>query len=233
MRDAQHIPPTEAVDPFALTGFEGHPACRMAALAGGRAGPTEAFTPAETARLARLKSPRRRAEMAASFELRRMLIGGVTGCRSEEVALEAGAEGAPVLLHPAGWSVSLSNKDAFTVVAVAPSPAEIGVDLEIVRAMNWRPALAMTSSDGEKAEIEAAAREIEADMRPFFRMWTLKEAALKATGLGFRAGPKAVQTPLAILRAPGAGALSAFGQVFDFWTADAGEAVVSLVRKQA
>ncbi|MFN7165069.1 MAG: hypothetical protein ACK4P2_09660, partial [Hyphomonas sp.] len=78
MRDAPHIPPTEGFDPFALAGFAGHPACRMAALVGGRAGRTEAFTPTETARLARLKSPRRRAEMEASFELRRVLIGGMT-----------------------------------------------------------------------------------------------------------------------------------------------------------
>lgn len=232
MRDASHSPYSEAVDPFAAAGLSGHPACRMAASSEGVDTPTETFTPAERLRLERMKSPGRRAEMKGSFALRRSLISGMTGCPLEDVELGSHADGSPVLLTPAGWSVSLANKDDYTIATLAPAPAAIGVDIEIVRAINWRSSLSMTSSDAERLDLEEASDKLDGDIRIFFRMWTLKEAVLKSTGLGFRAGPKAVETPMAILRAPGTGRLMAFGEVFDFWTADAGETIVSLVRKR-
>ncbi len=190
------------------------------------------LTPVEKLRLERMKSPSRRSEMMGSFEVRRALISEMTGCRPQDVVLDTQADGAPVLLAPAGWSVSLANKGGYTLVALAPETVVMGVDIEIVCAMAWRPVLSMTSSEGERLEIEAAANEIDSDIRLFFRMWTLKEAVLKSTGRGFRAGPKAVETPMAILRTPGTGTLSAFGEIFDFWTADAGDTIVSLARKR-
>ncbi len=232
MRAPSHSPISEAVDPFAAAGLSGHPACRMAAATEGGARAAEILTPAELSRLERMKSPSRRAEMKGSFAMRRDLIAEMTGCSLDDVRLDTHADGAPFLLRPAGWSVSLANKENYTVVALAPAPSAIGVDVEVVREFSWKPPLSMTSSDAERAELEAASDEIETDIRKFFRMWTLKEAVLKSTGLGFRAGPKAVETPMAILRAPGSGTLEAFGDEFEFWTADAGETIVSLVRKR-
>ena len=220
------------IDPFARAGLSGHPLCRMAAWPLGDPYTDEEFTALEAARLGHMKSPRRQAEMAGSFALRRRLIAEIAGGSAEEVDMISTEDGAPLLLRPAGWAMSLANKDAYTVVALAEASAEIGVDIEIVREMDWRPALSMTCSDAERAEFEGAPGDPASKLRAFYRMWTLKEAVLKSTGRGFRAGPKAVETPWELLLSPGAGTLQAFGGTFDFWTADTGDTIVSLVQKR-
>ena len=170
--------------------------------------------------------------MAGSFALRRRLIAEMAGGLAEEVEMMSAANGAPLLLRPTGWAMSLANKDAYTIVALAGATAEIGVDIEIVREMDWRPALSMTCSDAERAEFEGAPGDPASKLRAFYRMWTLKEAVLKSTGRGFRAGPKAVETLWELMLSPGAGTLQAFGGAFAFWTADAGDTIVSLVQKR-
>jgi len=232
MRPVYNTHALAAVDPFAEAGLSGHPACRVASLRDTALGNAAAWTIVEAERLGRMKSAEKKAEMAGSFRLRRHLIAGMTGCLPERVDLGASGDGAPMLLHPGGWSVSLANKDGYTVVALAEPPAEIGVDIEIVREMDWRLALSITCSDAERTEVLTAPGDHDAKLRAFFRMWTLKEAALKTTGRGFRAGPKAVETPWAILQSPGTGTLRAFGEAFDFWTADAGDTIVSLALKR-
>jgi phosphopantetheinyl transferase len=220
------------IDPIARAGLAGHPLCRMAAWPSGGSCTDVAFTSIEAERLGRMKSPRRTAEMAGSFVLRRRLIAAMAGGAPEEVKMISAEGGAPVLLQPVGWAMSLANKDAYTVVALAGATAQIGVDIEIVREMDWGPALSMTSSDAERAQFEGAPGAPASKLRAFYRMWTLKEAVLKSTGRGFRAGPKAVEIPWALLLLPGAGTLRAFGGTFDFWTADTSDAVVSLVQKR-
>ena len=220
------------IDPFARAGLSGHPLCRMAPWPLSALCTDVSFTALEAERLGRMKSPRRQAEMAGSFALRRRLIAEMAGGLAEEVEMMSAANGAPLLLRPTGWAMSLANKDAYTIVALAGATAEIGVDIEIVREMDWRPALSMTCSDAERAEFERAPGDPASKLRAFYRMWTLKEAVLKSTGRGFRAGPKAVETPWELLLSPGAGTLQAFGGTFDFWTADTGDTIVSLVQKR-
>jgi|LNFM01.1.fsa_nt_gb 4'-phosphopantetheinyl transferase len=220
------------IDPLARAGPSGHPLCRMGAWPLSDPCTDVAFTALEAERLGRMKSPRRQAEMAGSFALRRRLIAEMAGGSAEEVEMISAADGAPLLLRPTGWAMSLANKDAYTVVALAETSAEIGVDIEIVREMDWRPALSMICSNAERAEFEGAPGDPASKLKAFFRMWTLKEAVLKSTGRGFRAGPKAVETPWELLLSPGAGTLQAFGGTLDFWTADAGDTIVSLVQKR-
>lgn len=220
------------IDPFERAGLSGHPPCRMAAWPLSSPCTDVAFTAIEAERLSRMKSPQRQAEMARSFALRRRLIADMAGGPAEVVEIVATAEGAPLLLRPAGWVMSLANKDAYTVVALARAEAEIGVDIETVREIDWRPALSMTCSDAERGEFEDAPGDPASKLRAFYRMWTLKEAVLKSTGRGFRACPKAVETHLDLLVSPGAGTLQAFGGTFDFWTADTGGTIVSLVQKR-
>ena len=231
----QHLnsPIIHVIDPVAHAGLSGHPLCRMAAWPLGASCTDVAFTPAEAERLGRMKSPRRKAEMEGSFVLRRRLIAAMAGGAPEEARMSSAEGGAPVLLQPAGWAMSLANKDACTVVALAAAPAKIGVDIEIVREMDWRPALSTISRDAERAQFEDAPGAPASKLRAFYRMWTLKEAVLKSTGRGFRAGPKAVDTPRALLFSPGAGMLRAFGSTFDFWPADINAAAASLVQSRA
>ncbi len=220
------------IDPFARAGLSGHPLCRMAAWPLSAPCTDLSFTALEAERLGRMKSPRRKEEMAGSFALRRRLIAEMAGGLAEEVDMISTEDGAPLLLRPAGWAMSLANKDAYTVVALSRATAEIGVDIEIVREMDWRPTLSMTCSGAERAEFEGAPGDPASKLRAFYRMWTLKEAVLKCTGRGFGAGPKAVETPWELFLSHGAGTLQAFGGTFDFWTADTGDVVVSLVQKR-
>lgn len=217
-------------DPFARAGYSGHPACRLAVWSGGEA---SGLTAGEMRRVQRLQSPMRQEHLAGSLVLRRQLIGQMAGCDAGAVRLGALPEGAPDLSSPAGWSLSLSNKDSVTVAAMARAPADIGVDVERVRTINWPAMLSMLLPDNETDSMKQALDAAPDGLRAFFRMWTLKEAVLKSTQKGFRAGPKHVETPFAIIAAPGAGQLAAFGDHYDFWTVDEGDLVISLVRRRA
>ena len=215
-------------DPFAEAGHVGHPACRWALLEG-NASLADRLTEAERARVSQLKTTRRRAEMEASLVLRRDLIGELTASPPGQVLLDVLPEGAPLLVDPPGYSISIANKRSATVVALDEAPASIGVDVEYVRTIDWRPMLTMLSDEAERAEINATPA---FDARAFFRLWTLKEAALKSTKQGFRAGPKSVRVELAAVLAPGAGQLEAFSAIYDYWMVEAGDAVISLVRRR-
>lgn len=221
-----------AIDPIAAAGLKGHPACLMAAWTqAADAGQGFELSSFESQRLMRMRSPERRIELQGSLTLRRQLIASLCGCEPGEVALETGADGAPQLMSPPGWAVSLANKGPLTIVSLAPLPNRIGVDIELIRDIAWRPMLSMICNDAERAATDSALKDETSAPEIFFRMWTLKEAVLKSTGQGFRAGPKLIETPVALLVGPGAGQLSAFGERFEFWTAGNGDYVVSLVRR--
>lgn len=221
------------MDPFALAGFEGHPLV-LALQDDGARDPTvlPALTGEEHARLTRLRSTTHRTEMETSFHLRRVLLSALTGFSATDIQISHLADGAPQLNRPEGWAMSLSHKGPWTVVALSRLPAEIGVDVELVRDIDWRPMLNMICSEEERAAFETSGFEGRAALTCFFRMWTIKEAVLKSTAQGFRAGPKGVATPFEILTNPGAGELVAFGAAYEFWSADFGEAIFSLARKR-
>ena len=224
---------TKRTDPFAGVGFSNYPACRLATgLEPEASGPEKPFSPEDSARLERMKLPHRRQEMAASFTLLRMLIGDLTGCSPEDVKLATSEDGAPKLENPSGWSLSLANKGATTVIAMDPAPADIGVDLEFVRALDWYAILKIVSTEAEREAFRQVYAERSDCVEAFLRLWTIKEAVLKATQRGFRAGPKAIETPPSILDRSGQGQISAFGERYDFWTVLSGDALISLARKR-
>lgn len=228
-------PPTNhaLIDPLDAFGAGERPACRMARAQGGLDDADEKMlTEAERTRVSRLKSPARGCEMTASFVLRSRLVADMTGCAPQDVRFDALESGAPLLLAPSGYAVSLANKQMLTAVALDRAGAAIGVDVEIVRATEWRPMLATICDENERADFLARFGESPEALTAFFRMWTLKEAVLKTTGKGFRAGPKMVKIAPNSLGANGTGKLGAFGATFDYWTADQGAAIVSLVRRR-
>ncbi len=159
-------------------------------------------------------------------------MSALTGSAPNNLQISHLPDGAPRLIRPEGWAMSLSHKGPWTVVALALVPAKIGVDVELVRDLDWRPMLKMICSDHEREAFETNGFEGQTALTSFIRMWTIKEAVLKSTTQGFRAGPKGVSTPLDILTSPGRGELSAFGSAYEFWSADLGEAIFSLARQR-
>ncbi|MFN3910408.1 4'-phosphopantetheinyl transferase family protein [Hyphomonas sp.] len=178
-----------------------------------------------------MKSAQRRTEMAGSFGLRRQLIAEITGCEGADVVIETLPEGAPALVQPSGWALSLANKGQVTVVALSKTAPAIGVDVEWVREIRWQPMLDMICADGEREAFARTYAGKAGAQEAFFRLWTLKEAVLKATQRGFRAGVKAVAVPEALLASSGQGYILAFGERYDVWTAHTAGAVVSLAVK--
>lgn len=217
------------IDPFDDADSAGRPTCRLARWTGGA---ETGLSEDDVARVARLVSEDRRQHLRGSLILRREIVAEVAGCPASAVRLSADKDGAPVLLEPAGWSVSLSTKEEVTAIAMQPARAYIGVDVEKVRPADWRAMMRMISSEAEHDRLKAALGELEHPLPAFYRLWTLKEAVLKAKGQGFRAGPKNVALSVEQIRAPGQGSLEAFGADYDFWSAEQEDLVLSLVRRR-
>lgn len=215
-------------DPFKQAGFAGTPASALASWRGDSR--HTQLTPDEKSRLARLKDERGRAELEGSLMLRRALIGALVKTDANQIELGAEADGAPLLVRPAGYSVSISNKGSWTLVALDAAPCAIGVDVELVRKIDWRAMLDMVCAEEERDSFVAGQADKDAE-RNFFRMWTVKEAILKATGAGFRAGPKHVRVPDALYGDAAIGRVEAFGAAFDLWALQESELALSIARR--
>ncbi|MGH8978135.1 MAG: 4'-phosphopantetheinyl transferase family protein, partial [Acidimicrobiia bacterium] len=117
----------------------------------------------------------------------REILGALTGDGPDAVAIDRRcahcgdpAHGKPALPEHEGLDFSLSHCRATAIVAVARA-VSVGVDVEVVRARPHLERLAARMlSPAEHAEWltgDPAARTIE-----FLRLWTAKEAYLKAVG---------------------------------------------------
>jgi 4'-phosphopantetheinyl transferase len=95
-----------------------------------------------------------------------------------------GPHGKPVLAghHAGGLHFSLSHSG--WAVAVAASAHPVGVDLEAVRALAAEDLAARFFTDDERRMVAGAAD----PGATFVRLWTRKEALLKATGEGITGG---------------------------------------------
>lgn len=85
-------------------------------------------------------------------------------------------------------AISISHKLGHAVVASAPPGWRIGIDLEQVRARDVLPLSDWMASDAEAAAL--AALPPEQALRHFYRLWTFKEAMIKARGQDFPADLK-------------------------------------------
>ncbi|MBP0624094.1 4'-phosphopantetheinyl transferase family protein [Cupriavidus consociatus] len=98
-----------------------------------------------------------------------------------------GVYGKPEATAPFPYRFNLSHCGA--AVAVAIASGEVGVDIECHRPV----AMAATLAERvfHRGERQWLARQASFDAA-FFRLWTLKEALLKAAGMGFRFPPEQV-----------------------------------------
>lgn len=138
----------------------------------------------ERARRDRIQHPRAFAEFLTGRRLMRTVLGHLLGVAPAAVALLESSRGALSLdpaQNPSGLSFNLSHTEGLVVLAVAH--AAVGVDVE------WldRPGRTVELADRyfARAELEALrALPPERQRDRFFELWTLKEAYIKARGLG-------------------------------------------------
>jgi 4'-phosphopantetheinyl transferase len=143
-----------------------------------RAAPPPAASAAESERAARFFDP----ADAAAFLLRRAFVRSVLACylarpsvRVELVADPGGRLRASTAGRPVPFEFSVSASDGIALCAVAARP--VGVDVERVRpAIDWGPVARRFFSAAERDAIRRG------DPDTPFRIWTFKEAVIKARG---------------------------------------------------
>lgn len=179
------------------------PGGREVALGFCEVGPLDApeLSPAERAELERPMTAKRRSEwLAGRRAARRALLRLAPGLTASIQARAAGQDaGRPVLEPPCGIALSISHSGPLAVAAAARG-APLGVDLEQVAprgAAFAEEAFAEGELDGYRA--------LPGGLDPVTAAWALKEAVLKAWGLGLRAPLQRVKVrPAALLAEPGA-----------------------------
>ena len=140
----------------------------------------------ERARAARLLFPRRRVAFIAAHALTRAALAGAAGAPPAAFSFAAGVHGKPEAIldgRPAGLVFNLAHTDGVVGVAVAVADGlKLGFDLEPIGRRAPMQVARRCFTESEVAWLEGlpAARRGEG----FFRLWTLKEAFIKATGQG-------------------------------------------------
>lgn len=121
----------------------------------------------------------RRRYTVAQAHLRRVLAG-LTGAQPEQVRFRFGRHGKPFL--PGGPSFNQSHSEERIMIAVA-TEGRLGIDIEETREVRHMLALADKNfAADESARLRSAP--IPERRVLFFRLWTRKEAFLKALGVG-------------------------------------------------
>ncbi len=144
----------------------------------------------ETDCLTRLRHHEDRRSYLAAHAGARLILGHVVGRPPSALRFGASANGKPVLLlNPQEIDFSLSHARGAVAVAAAHMP--IGVDVEPMREMDQLDSVSeLVLAAEEQAVLRKASKASRS--RLFLRYWTLKEALLKAAGLGFAAPPNEV-----------------------------------------
>ncbi len=157
------------------------------------------LSPDEGARADRFRFARDRRRFVVARAALRRLLGAALGQAPGRVVLLAGPEGKPELAgHPVHFN--LSHSGDLAAIALCRD-AELGVDIEQIRPLDDLDGLiATTCSPREAAALAALApfRRREA----FFRVWTRKEAYLKALGTGLAVPLDSVSVTVAPGRSP-------------------------------
>ena len=140
----------------------------------------------EQARLARFHHARHRIQFAAAHGLTRLVLGEVLSAPPAALAFVEGTNGKPSARRdgqPVPVSFNLSHADGMVGVAVVAGPdVPVGFDLE---RFDRTIELDLADRYFRSEEVRWLAS-LEPDERPrgFLRLWTLKEALIKATGEG-------------------------------------------------
>ena len=153
-----------------------------------------------------IEGPRRRFVMSRAA-LRAILCDHL-GCRNGQISFEATEHGKPFALvdgtlAPISFSVSHSGEHG--LIALAPT-GRLGVDVEERVARRDLDLLADTVL-GERERAELSSKRGYEKLHLFFKLWTIKEALIKAHGMGFLLDVSGFEVPSPMLRGVARGKL--------------------------
>ena len=135
----------------------------------------------------------RRRFLAARCALRECLSAR-TGVAPGSLQIVAGPFEKPYLANPPDCHFNLSRREEWALVAIGDA-GEIGVDIEMHHVVDGVVALARAhfsaSEFGEFLTLASSARDL-----AFLRVWTRKEACLKAVGTGLSIEPASLDVGL-------------------------------------
>lgn len=134
------------------------------------------LSPDERERATRFRVMADRNRFVVGRGLLRLMVARATGTAAAQVKIRVGPNGRP-WLGPSGPSINVSHGG--DLVAVALSHQAVGIDVEAVSAS---PPVEIMPLAFSAAERSAMAPSI--DSTRFYRIWTAKEAVLKAAGSG-------------------------------------------------
>lgn len=140
-------------------------------------------------------APARRRFVLMRSALRAVLCRELA-CGNDELAFEILPYGKPFAMvrdRPARISFSASHGGEHGLIAIAPE-GRLGVDVE-ERADRRRLDLLVEAALGDEERVELASKQGAERLHLFFRLWTMKEALLKAHGAGFRLDLASFQIP--------------------------------------
>lgn len=138
------------------------------------------LTPAEVDRASRFQFARDRRRFIVSHAAMRAILGGRAGVPAEQVEIGTDSRGKPAV--PGSIAFNLAHSGEIALCAVS-NGAEVGVDVEQVREVS--DAESILRGHFAPGEVERWLQ-LPGPLRNegFLRLWTCKEAWLKACGLG-------------------------------------------------
>jgi 4'-phosphopantetheinyl transferase len=135
--------------------------------------------PDEYDRSQRYHRPNDRRRFAYTRALLRLLIARYSQLQPTSIPLHLGQHGKPMLPPELGKHVNVAHSGDWSLLAISPSA--VGVDLEnAATELTFKDIATLSFSPTEQHSLDKAV-----DPRAtFFRLWTRKEALIKATGQG-------------------------------------------------
>ena len=126
--------------------------------------------------------------------LLRRIIAAWKGIQPIQVTFRRGENGKPFLCHSGGLQFNISHTHGSAIFAFCHE-SEIGIDIEYIErdADFDGVALKVFTPLEQNMLRQLNGRE---KRRGFFRLWTAKEAFMKATGRGFSLDPSSIETSL-------------------------------------
>jgi 4'-phosphopantetheinyl transferase len=150
----------------------------------------ECLSDEERNRAERFIFPVHRQRFILAHALTRMILAGYLGTKPSALQFGVTEQGKPFLSPKTALDVrfNLSHSgDLFTLAVTAQR--EIGVDIEIQKGeLPWREIASGFYAPVELAWLDGLEKEPAAQSAGFYRIWTFKEAYLKAVGKGLPGG---------------------------------------------